>query len=415
MGQVETGNGTYNWNKMDEILKNGTAYTGGAPLVAVPQCPMSVIYTVGGMPQWATACAGSGDPSTCLPGPAGSGFGGGSQCAAPDDWSCLPPADVNTDGTGNDAYFQNFVYAVANRYGSAIDYFALPNESDSPNFWCQAGGTVPCGGGNASSTPNTASLRRLIRMGWDMKQIVRCLNPSAKILSPTFHVGTALTWMHQFSISSINAPAGNINGCSWSAQTVTGAMTFDIVDFHGRGAGALNSDPTQFLAAYNNAVTEANNDHLPNAYFFDDENGYVSISQAPNKDIQAAYVAIAYILRGSVSNPPIKVSAWYTWDAKEGPLQGTIGALAYDTVANWLIGSTLNACTTAGKVYSCSGRTSGGAAFTLMWDMSQNCDSGCTTGNQGAAGFSSWTDVAGASHAVSGGVAPVGLKPIRLQ
>ncbi len=320
--QVETGNGTYNWNKLDEVLKTGTSYTGGVPLVADPSCPMDVIYTIGGTPQWATACNGSGDPSTCLPGPMGSGYGGGTQCASPDDWSCLPPADINPDGAGADAYFQSFIYTLANRYGSAIQYYELPNEADSPNFWCQAGGTVPCGGGNSSTTPNTAALKRLIRAGWDMKQIIHCLNPTAKILSPAFHVGTALTWMHEFVTSSINATAGNVNGCTWPAQTVTGAMTFDIVNFHGRGAGALNSDPTQFMTAYNNAVTEANNDGLSSAYFFDDENGYVGTSQAANKDIQAAYVAISYTLRASVNNPPIQLSGWYTWDAKSGAAAG---------------------------------------------------------------------------------------------
>jgi hypothetical protein len=413
--QVETSNGTYNWNKLDEILKSGTSYTGGAALVADPACPMSVIYTVGGTPQWATSCNGSGDPSTCLPGPAGSGYGGGTQCASPDDWSCLPPMDINTDGTGADAYFQNFIYTVAKRYETAIDYFELPNESDSPNFWCQAGGTVPCGGGNSSTTANTAALKRLIRVGWDMKQIVRCVNPAAKILSPAFHVGTALTWMHEFVTSSTQAPAGSINGCTWSAQTVTGAQTFDIVNFHGRGAGALNSDPTQFLTAYNNAVSEANNDHLPNAYFFDDENGYVGTSQAANADIQAAYVAISYVLRASVNNPPMMLSGWYTWDANQGPLQGTIAGLAYDTVANWLVGSTLNACTTAGTVYTCTGKTAGGTAFEILWDMGQNCSSGCPTGNQPAGGYSTWTDIAGGSHTISGGVVPVGLKPVRVE
>ncbi len=413
--QVETGNGTYNWNKLDAVLKTGNAYTGNVPMVANPACPMSVIYTIGGTPQWATACSGSGDPSTCLPGPTGSGYGGGTQCASPDDWSCLPPADVNTDGTGANAFFQNFIYTVANRYGSAIQYYELPNESDSPNFWCQAGGTVPCGGGNSSTTANTAALKRLIRVGWDMKQIVHCLNPSAKILSPAFHVGTALTWMHQFAISSIQAPAGSINGCTWAAQTVTGAQTFDIVNFHGRGAGALNSDPTQFMIAYNNAVTEANNDGLPDAYFFDDEMGYVGTAQAANKDIQAAYVAISYVLRASVSNPPMQLAGWYQWDSAQGGLQGSIAGLAYNTVAGWLVGSTLNACTTAGTVYTCTGKTAGGAAFAVMWDMGQNCNSGCTTGNESASGYSTWTDIAGVGHSISGGVVPVGLKPVRVQ
>lgn len=413
--QIETSNGVFTWTKMDEAINN---------LVTNPSCRMRVIYTYGATPQWATACNGSGDPSTCLPGPVGSGYGGGINCANPDHWSCLPPSDLNTDGTGADALFSTFVATLVGRYAGKIAFYGETNEADSTNFWCAQGGTVPCGGGNANTTPNTPSLQRLIRMMWDAKQITHCLDPAAQFLSPGFHVATASTWMHQFVVSSISAPAGvsGVNGvpvgCNWSAQTVTGNMVFDITNSHMRGAGSgacsPNSDPTNVICAYNAAATEISADSLPTG-LFNDEFGYVGLSQAPNTAIQSAYVAIEYSLMSSFSAPPILYGGWYEFDANAGPLQGTVVGLAFNTVRNWLVGSTVSNYSLNGTIYSVPGTFPSTQAFTITWDMSQTCatPTTCTTTNRSEPGFNYYVDLAGVRHSISG-TAPVGLQPILL-
>jgi hypothetical protein len=395
---VEPSDGIFDFSKMDTTINS---------LVTNPSCTMGVIYTVGSIPQWATGCNGQPDPSPCLPGPTTSGFGGGTECANSTDYSCIPPSDVNGDGTGADAQFQNYISTLATRYGSQIAYYETWNEADSPNFWCPSGGGSPttCGSGNAS-------IAIMVRLGWDLYNIVHCASSTVKVLSPSFHGDTAASWMHAYVTTSISAPAGSIGGCSWPEATVTGKQTFDITNFHGRGSP--NSDPTTFLQVYAAAASEIQNDGLPTD-LFDDENGYIGTAQAANPDIQAAYVAISYILRASVGPPSIELSSWYAWDAPQGPLQGSIVGLSYDTVAGWLSGSSLSHCTIVGQIYSCLGTTKGGTPFDIMWDMSQNCNNGCTTLNQSVSTYSTWTDLSGAQHSVSGGTAPVGYQPVLLE
>lgn len=222
----------------------------------------------------------------------------------------------------------------------------------------------------------------------------------------------------------VSAPAGSITlpssgrQCSWSAATVTGKQTFDITNFHGRGSPT--NDPTGFVAVYNLAAAEIQRDNLPTK-LFDDENGYIGSADAPTVDLQAAYVSISYVLRASVTNPPILLSGWYAWDSGEGPLQETNAGLAYDVTAGWLSGSTLDSSCTqpAGPIYSCSGTTAAGKPFTIMWDMSlkTSCNTSCSTVNQPTPSnaYTTWTGLDGSQHSISAGAAPVGYKPILLE
>jgi hypothetical protein len=412
---IETAPGTYDWTKIDLTVNT---------LATNPNCAMSVIYTVGNTPPWASACAGQPDPGTCLPGPTSSGYGGGVWCAPQDgthDFSCTPPSDVASDGTGTDLQFQTFIAALADRYAGKIAYYEVWNEADSPNFWCPDPSA-----GTGSPATCTGSLPRMVRMGWDLYNIVHCADPKASVLSPSFHgfSSAAGGWMNLYSTqTSISAPAGSITlptsgkTCTWAANpNIIGKATFDITNFHGRGSPT--SDPTGFLAVYNVAVGEIQRDNLPTK-LFDDENGYIGSADAPTVDLQAAYVSISYVLRASVTNPPILLSAWYAWDGPQGELQGTNAGLAYDVTAGWLSGSTLtNGCPSAGSIYSCSGTTSAGKPFTITWDMSlmPSCDTSCTTVNQPvpSSAYTTWTDLNGAQHSISGGI-PVGYKPILVE
>ena len=122
---IRTAPGVFDWSKMDQTV---------TVLAQNPNCAMSIIYTLGNTPIWASACSGQADPSLCLPGPTSSGFGGGVQCAPGDgslDFSCTPPSDVNSDGTRTDPQFQTFIAALADRYAGKIAYYEVWNEADS--------------------------------------------------------------------------------------------------------------------------------------------------------------------------------------------------------------------------------------------------------------------------------------------
>jgi hypothetical protein len=223
---IETASGTFDWSKMDLTVNT---------LATNPNCAMGIIYTLGNTPPWASVCAGQPDPSSCLPGPTTSGFGGGVQCAPGTgafDFSCTPPSDVNSDGSGSDLQYQTFLNTLVTRYAGKIAYYEVWNEQDSPNFWCPDSGTD-------AGPPATCagSIPRAIRMGWDLWNIVHCVDPKAQVLSPSFHGFSAGAggWMNLYSTTSISAPAGSIGNCSWNAATVTGKQTFDITNFTAEG------------------------------------------------------------------------------------------------------------------------------------------------------------------------------------
>src|SRR5579872_1299884 len=402
--QIETASGTYSWGLLDEAVNN---------LIATPGCLMSMIYTVGATPEWATACNGSADPGTCLPGPTGSGFGGGTQCSSPDDWSCLPPSDIAADGTGTYAQFQNFIGNVMLRYPNLISYYELGNEFDSPNFSCSTSSVAACGS-------SSAQIARAIRMGWDARKLAGCYSPNSKILSPSFHVGTALTWFDTYNTTSISAPAGNItiasHTCSWSAQSVTGKMVWDYPNEHMRGTTGTNSDPASVIAAYNNLHTEMANLGLSPACYFNDEWG-LNGGQSPNIATTASHLAASLVLQTSFSNPPICSENWYQWDNGDYVASQTIVGTANDVVAGWLVGATVNNYSLSGTVYTVTG-TKGGAAFEILFDDFGTCSgttiSTCSTTNESAGTFSTYTDLTGTSHSISGGVAPVGFAPVML-
>jgi hypothetical protein len=335
-----------------------------------------------------------------------SGYGGGTQCAitynASNDASCLPPDDISSEGTGTDAQVQSFVSAVAQRYGTGIAYWEISNEADSANFWCLNSSVSACGG-------SAASLARLVRIGWDSRQILLCANPDIKIVSPSGHVGSMTTWFEAYSNTTIDAPAGSIGGCSWPAQAVTGLMTYDIVNEHMRGTSANNHDPTQVIPAYNAAVTAMSDLGIADYPLWNGEFGYVS-PQAANADIAAAYVGIEYALMASFSKPIISQSYWYLWDDSYEPLQGTEAGTAFDVLYSWEVGNTPGPCIITGTVYQCNITSPAGKLSQIIFDSSQNCNSGCTTSTQTTT-FDHYIDLGGVSHAISGTTVEVSLKP----
>jgi hypothetical protein len=391
--------------------------------------PLPIIYTFGGTPEWATVCAGLADPSTCLPGHPDGGYGGGTQCKGPTDYGCLPPSDINADGTGADSYFSTLVSQLAGRYAGEITYYEIWNEADSTNFFCQTGGTVPCGGGSSYTTANTPALQRLVRMAWDLKNIVHCIDPSAAILSPSFHVLTALTWFHNYNITTIDAPAGvaGVNGvpagCNWPAQTVIGKETYDYVNIHARGDSTVapsptgNWNPDAITVAYANTAQEIANDDLPNpTVIFNDEYGYTTATEGGgNVSSYSAYVSRGLIWCASLG---FTQCDWYQWDSQFGAgLSETANGTAYDTTVGWLTGAIITApCTDAGTLYTC-GVLQGGTNYLIAWDTSKTCNPSCTYDSHSfGAQYGHYDDLTSSANATSGGngTAPVGWQPIRL-
>lgn len=394
----------YSFAKLDWVL--------GTSVDANPACTMPSIYVFGATPEFAAA----GTPSGCTdPGPSG----------------CAPPNDLNYDGTGADAWWLNYVGQLAIRYSGGantkghIKYWSLWNEADANNFWCKATGAI-CGG-------QTGSLKNLVLMAWDMKNLTRCIDPTSRVVSLDGHVNsmTGSGYFHQFDITSINAPARNITitppagatysgkTCSWSAQTVTGTQTFDIVDEHMRGQGETSLDPSLVINAWQAAQSVMNTDSLNSYPLWNDEWGYTQNSVPANVASAAAYFGAEIVLMVSFNSPAIAQENFYQWDKGSFPPSQSIVGDANNILAGWFIGATVNLYTNVGNVYSVTGTLATGGSFLAMFDKTGTC-SGTTistcgaVSNQSAGSFTKYTTLDGVQHNVSGGVVPVGLAPILL-
>jgi len=342
-GQINTSAGVYDWTQMDSWIAMAQSQH------------LDVLYTFGDTPEFAGKI------------PTGKGV----HCLTPTAYSCSPPNDVNSDGTGTDADFSNFVTALVTRYKGEIAYYELWNE---PDCSCYFAGTQA----------------QLVRMGKDAAAIIRSHDPNAKILSPSGHVWSMTTWFNGY-ISAGGAP------------------NFDIIDMHMRGDGTLNMTPENFLTTYSNIESDLVTEKLNKLPLWDGEHGIKASETLTDPDELAGYVAREIALRAGQG---IQRQYVYAWDdgAPVGE-QGNLSGTAWDTVAGWLINHTISPCTASGTVYTCN--VDDGQ---MVWDTAQSCSNGvCTTSKYTyPSTYKYETDLTDKKTALSGKTALIGYKPIFL-
>lgn len=338
--QIETSKGVYDWSELDNHISK------------IQSQNADVLYTIGNTPQW----AGTIPPK--------------SPCGPQGPYSCSSPKDINTDGTGADSYFSDFITALVTRYKGQIAFYELWNEPDCTCYWS---------GTNA----------QIVRMGQDAARIIRSLDPNARILSPSAHGPSMATWFDGY------VAAG-------------GAANFDIVNAHLRGNGSTNSSPEAFLTMWGDVTAETAKRNLTSLPVWDDEHG-IKQGQMSDPDELAGYVARSIALRAGVG---VQRQYVYTWDQGSGlGLQGNQSGTAWDVVAGWLIGHTISPCVAAGTVYTCN--VDNGQ---IVWDTAQSCkNSVCTTSNYTyPTAYHDQTDITGVKKSLSGKTVPIGYKPIFL-
>jgi Putative Ig domain len=341
--EVNTASGVYDWTELDNWLGDAEA-TG-----------QDVLYTFGATPQFATAGAPPG------------------MCNSPGPYACMPPSDVNSDGTGTDAYWQSFVTALVTHAAGRIAFYELWNEPDCTCFW-------------------DGTEAQLVRMGADAAAIIRSLDPAAKILSPSAHGPTMATWFDGYIAAG-------------------GAPNFDIVNVHMRGQDGTNSNPLAFLTVYGQVQTELQKRNLTKLPLWDDEHGINPGQGLTDPDMLAGYASVSLLLRAGVG---LQRQYIYTWDdAVPYGFQNNLSGTAWNVTASWLIGNSISACApnSNGVVYTCA--LSNGLA---VWDSSQTCSDGvCTTSNYAyPSGYAYYHDIAGNRYSLTGSTVPIGYQPILL-
>src|SRR5205085_5119684 len=267
-----------------------------------------VEFTFGDTPQW--AASGSYPQTTDA-----------NQCSASTD--AMPPT--------NESYWTNYVTAVVSNSIGRIHAYELWNEVDDPNYWL-------------------GSVAQMVRMSVDAAAIIRRLDPSALVLSPSItNTVKGYAWLHQY-LSSL--PRG----------------TIDAIAVHSYG---FESMPEQFVPSEMRSVRAA----LPAAYantpIWSTEGGWGQNSQLSSAlGDQAGFVArydLMMLSHGFVR------SYWYAYpNTQWGTLSdGTVltpAGVASDTIYKWLAGASLAGCASSdGNLWTCNLTTAVRKQARVVW------------------------------------------------
>ncbi len=243
----------------------------------------------------------------------------------------------------------------------------------------------------------------------------------------------------------------------WNAYTnlAGAAAAADAIAFHtyshnGTRVQLAENSFTDFNTFWGNMINSA----IKTKPFYSTEGNYGGWSNLPDLDMEAGYTAKYFLLLQSLGFQKIYLYGYdYTsasgggegglW-IKNGDTYGGSGGgaftctesvldqgcllkdgLAYNTVAQWLIGATLTSpCSIlSGSVWTCGYTLADGVSAKAVWDASQTCSGGnCTTssypptGNLGAQ-WTQYTDVYGNVTQIAGGTTHINIdyRPILLR
>jgi hypothetical protein len=403
---INTASGVFEFTKLDSDLV--LAYSKGT---------MEGMYTLARTPTWAssnptdTSCNNT------------TGMGGG-------DGECDPPSDLNSDGSGTNAIWKAWITAIATHVNDPIylqthghiKYWEIWNEPDTAAFYAGTiaqlarltedanciitGRGVIHESGNGVATPCTAIP----------------IDPTAQIVMASAHAkGAALTY-GQNELYCNASPKTSQLPCPNPPNAIAAAV--DIINFHmkpGNESGNNCPAPTpctpesamQMYVANVRGMLQPAELAKP---LWDGEAQYsttgFSGDYLSDTDLAASFMPRFYLINWTLN---ISGMAWYTAASQAEPVEAET---SYQQTYNWLVNASLvTPCAASGTVWSCT-ISNAGTQYLIMWDTSQTCASGsCTTKNQTVG--SQWTqyrDMTTASSpiAISGGVVPVGIKPVLL-
>jgi hypothetical protein len=375
---INTAPGQYDWSMLDAWLK------------AAKEHNADVEYTFGRVPQWASS---NPNDAVCSSAPG----------------SCDPPNDLNSDGSGTNQHWKDFVSAIATHVNdptylqthAPIKYWEVWDEAPNPGRW------------NPSS--QTAGIAQMLRMAGDARNIILSFDSSAVILSPS----TGIRFPSQLQWFKAYLAAG-------------GGAYADMIAIHGY-LQSINQPPVpeQFLTYLSQFVTTVLKPYgqdIKPEWDTEDSWGIGSCCDFTNADLQAGFVA-RYHLMHWLGN--VQRFYWYAWnDTPAGTLwvanqkylwkPGTLlkPGKAYGQIYNWMVGNTVDqSCTPVNTVWACNVTGPNGFQGQIVWDTSQTCSHGkCTFSNYTYNPiYIQYVTVLGKVTPVKGSTVPIGYQPIFLQ
>ena len=340
---VEQVRGQFDWTHLDAWVNEASAHG------------ISLLYSSGGVPPWAAA-----DKSTCHP---LGYFGAGSIC---------------TGTVSNLQDWDDFVTALVTRYKGKISIYELWNEPQ---------------------TSFTGTFAELVALTQHEHDIIRTLDPTATILSPSL-----VSWGYQYMDDYFAAG---------------GTQYVDAVAIH-TYPNPNNDIPETLISITKNMRTVMSKYGLTDKPLWDTEGswGNARAGAITDPNLRDAFLARYYLFHWSIG---VSRVYWYAWDSPNWgtlyPPGSTPAVVAYQQVYNWMLGAVMTQpCSLNGStlsyhaVYTCDLTRSGGYAARAVW----NTDGESTY--VAPSEYLHYRDLSGKVYSVPGDhQVTIGLKPILLE
>jgi hypothetical protein len=367
---------------------------------------------------------------------------------------CDPPSDLNSNGTGVDQYWRDWVAAYASHVNgpgytnshAQVVYWEIWNEPDSTAFWTGTpdqlirmqedayciikGGTVTIRATGETCAQVQGAVRSVPLSG--------PVDSNAMVLMPSYH--PAADGMTS-GLSEAQAFLYCTGPSTGSYCTNGGHATTDAINFHTKPG---QNYPTP-LESVMNTWTVAIDQILQPAELakplFGTEGGYASSGWVAPYTVnlnQAAYIARFYIYTYSLGYAN---NVWYDYSATLNGLGSAAANTAYSQVYAGMVGATGLSCSVnpngtgdaaQPSLYICTFSEPDGTAAQWMWDADNTgepefwdtgapnnleCDSGvCPTHNQNVpSDMLSYVNLSGVTASIVNSQAPVGIQPILVQ
>jgi len=363
---------------------------------------------------------------------------------------CDPPKDLNSDGTGPNQYWRDWVAAYAAHVNAPgytstharVAYWEIWNEPDSVPFWT---GTMDqlirmqedaycIIKGGAFAIRATGETCTQVRSAVKSVAISAPIDPTALVLMPSYHPTNVGLQMAQAFLYCTGSASG-------SHCDVGGHATTDVINFHTKPG---SSYPTSLESVMNTWTSNIKGLLQPAESakpLFGTEGGYAASGWvAPyTTDLnQAAFIARFYIYlysKGYANN------VWYAYNTTINGLGSVAANTAYSQVFSGLVGATSLACSVSANgtadsaqpsLYTCTFTEPDGTPAQWMWDNDNTAEpafwdtgaannlechsSVCPTHVQPVpAAMLTYVDLTGVKTSITGGQVPVGIRPILVQ
>jgi len=407
-----------------------------------------VMYTLSRTPKWAVDL--NSDPT----GEAGTGcnyYRSGETRSGAAPGQCLPPVDLNADGSGQDEIWKNWVTAIATHVNDPT-YLQTHAHVKYWEPWNEFNRSTVLAPGFSGELSFEGTYAQLVRLTEDSRCVITgtgtihndpsagqstpCtaspIDSSAVIVSPSSGTGLPqeLNVMQNFLYcngTGVHAPAPGSDCSTGNA----GSQAVDIINFHLYAGAVTPEEVVNTQLPKGRAILQPADLNKP---MVSGEGSWADPSKPGNlwsdPYAQAGFIPRFFALYWSAG---LTMNIWYSYDTTVGELYdrsaGTLSqpaATAWKSTYNWLVGAkpVYNPfCNHNGTVYACDFTEANGATAELVWDAQygQNCSSmsnpticGATNYNVPAQFNKDWIDVTGSVHSSSSTVT-IGANPILLE